>query len=137
MEEPSIMRKLVLLAAVAAVALSSPAIAAGGTCIRQNDIQTWSSLNDKTLIVENYQRKMVLLKLIGTCSEFNFRDAIQIRSHGLTRLSCIEAGDDIITRNPGFDGRCSIVSGEPYTGSLHPRDHDSNHDGDQGHHDSY
>ncbi|HEY4942598.1 MAG TPA: DUF6491 family protein [Rhizomicrobium sp.] len=130
------MRKLLLLAAVAAVALGTPAYA-DGTCIRQPDIQNWVSLNDRTLVVENYQHKKILLKLVGTCSEFNFRESIEIRSHGLTRLSCIEAGDDIITRNPGFDGRCSIVSVAPYSGPMthHPRDED--HDSDHGHNDSH
>lgn len=130
------MRKLLFLAAVAAVALGTPAYA-DGTCIRQPDIQNWVSLNDRTLVVENYQHKKILLKLVGTCSEFNFRESIEIRSHGLTRLSCIEAGDDIITRNAGFDGQCSIASVEPYSGSMHPHDHDSNHDSDHGHSDDH
>ena len=111
------------LTALAGVAILAATPAAATTCIRHNDIYNWSSINDKTLILENFRHQKLLAKLIGTCSELNFRERIAIKSFGGFPLSCVERGDTVITRSPGFTGRCSIVSLEPYDGPMHPNSH--------------
>ncbi|MEI9887910.1 MAG: DUF6491 family protein [Rhizomicrobium sp.] len=111
------MRKLILALCGAAMLGVSPAVAADGTvCIRHNDIYNWTALNDKTLVLENFRHQKALVKLIGTCSNFRFHETIAIRSAGGTDLSCVEAGDTVITRDLGMTGRCAVVSVAPYTG---------------------
>lgn len=107
------MRKFLLALAGAAILATSPAEA--DTCIRHTDIWNWSSINDKTIILENSRHQKWIAKLIGTCSGLNFHQTIAIKSPGGFRLSCVERGDTVITRDIGFRGRCSIVSIEPYT----------------------
>jgi hypothetical protein len=102
-----------------AILAATPAVAT--PCIRHNDIYNWSSVNDKTLILENFRHQKLVAKLIGTCSEFKFRERIAIKSFSGFPLSCVERGDTVITRSPGFTGRCSIVSLEPYNGPMHPK----------------
>src|ERR1700704_2199018 len=102
------MRKILLLCA-AALALGTPAIAdtPATTCIRQNDISNWTSLNDKSIVLEDYRHQKVLLKLLGTCSGFAFSETLEIRARGASRLSCVSPGDDIVTLD-GLRGGCSV-----------------------------
>jgi hypothetical protein len=134
------MRKLLVLAAVAAAALSTPAFADTTACVRQNDIRNWTALNDKSVVLENYRHQKVLLKLIGTCSNLQFNESLVIRSPGATGLSCVSVGDTITSRGLGgnfgsMNGRCAVVSVTPFTGSMQRPDHD--HDADSNHHSSY
>jgi hypothetical protein len=133
------MRKLLLITAALA-AMASPAAAATGggtTCVRHNDIYNWSALNDKQLVVENYRHQKVLLKLIGTCYGFKFRETIAFRNRGGSELDCIGAGDDVFVRDMGTGGRCAVVSVSPYTGPAGGKpQHDGNMDDHGGdHHD--
>jgi hypothetical protein len=117
------MKKTFLLA-LAFTGIATSALARPAVCIRQDDISNWTSLNDKQIVLENYQHQKALLKLIGTCSGFKFTDRLEIRSPGAMGISCISPGDDIVTRQSGFHGRCSVVSIEPYTGpAAHGGDH--------------
>ena len=118
------MRKILLALAGAAILAATPA--AADPCLRQSDIWNWKSINDKTLILENSRHQKWLAKLIGTCSEFNFRQTIEVKSFGGTRLSCVEKGDSVITRSAGFHGSCSIESLEPYTAPAKDNKTDAN-----------
>lgn len=139
------MRKLLLitaaLAVLAAPAGASPRLGGGTTCVRHNDIYNWTALNDKLLVVENYRHQKVLLKLIGTCYGFKFREAIAFRNRGASDLDCIGPGDDVFVRDMGIGGRCAVVSVSPYNGQLGSHDsHDHNsddHGGDRHDHGSY
>ncbi len=128
-----------LLLAAAAVLLASPALAApGSTCIRHDQIDNWTALSDKQVVLEDISHHKVLVKLIGTCSDLKFHETLAVGGHGVTGLSCVEPGDTITTRNNGLGGRCAVVSVEPYTGSMtaHHDDHaDADHGGD--HHSGY
>ena len=132
------MRKLLLATAVLA-ALATPAFARGTTCVRHNDIYNWTSLSDKLLVVENYRHQKVLLKLIGTCYGFKFREAIAFRNRGGSDLDCIGPGDDVFVRDMGIGGRCAVVSVSPYYGSAgsKPRDDARADHGDRHDHSSY
>jgi hypothetical protein len=130
------MTKALLLAAAAALLLATPAAAAHRVCLRHGEVDNWKSIDAKTIVLEDRGHKKILAKLIGTCSNLNFDLGIEIRSPGATYLSCIEPGDIVVTRDNGAGGRCSIVSVEPYTGSM--KAHDAgDHGGDHHDHDSY
>lgn len=130
------MRKLLLIAVAAAATLSAaPAVARPAICIRHDDIRNWTALNDKQVVLENYSHQKALLKLIGTCDNLKFRESIEIRSPGASQLSCIEAGDTIVTRGLGIGGRCAIVSVTPYSGPMSTKHHGDDHHDDADHHD--
>jgi len=123
------MRRPILIAAVALAVLATPAAAAstrGTTCVRHNDIYNWTALSDKLLVVENYRHQKVLLKLIGTCYGFKFREAIAFRNRGGSDLDCIGPGDDIFVRDSGAGGRCAVVSVAPYSGTTGHHHGDTN-----------
>ena len=127
------MRKSILIAAAVAVLGATPALAdRPAVCIRHDDIRNWSSLDDKHLVLENYHHLKALMTLIGTCSDFKFSDAIEIRGPGESGLDCISPGDEVQTRGIGsgpIHGRCAITKVEVYTGQpLPPKHHDdANH----------
>lgn len=112
MKDKRNMRRSISALVGLAVLAATPALA--DTCIRHNDIYNWSSIDDKTLILENYRHEKWKVKLIGTCSGFKFHERLAIRSRPGFALSCVERGDDVITRDAGIRGRCSIVSIERY-----------------------
>ncbi len=135
MKDRRVMRKMLLLAGAAAVMLaSSPALAAS-SCIRQDDIRNWTAINDKNIVLENLRHQKFLMKLIGTCSDFKFHEDLQIRSHGAIGLSCVAAGDTVVTRTSGFRGLCTVTSVTPYTGNMNQ--HHDGGDHDRHGHDSY
>ena len=117
------MRKTILAAAALAVLAATPALAVRpAVCIRQDDIRNWTSLDDKHLVLENYHHQKALLKLIGTCTGFKFAETLVIRSPGGTALSCVSPGDEVHSRQlGGFNGRCAVVSVDPYTAPPKPQ----------------
>jgi hypothetical protein len=122
------MRKSILIAAAVAVLGATPALAAvnPAACVRHDDIRNWNSIDDKHLVLENYHHQKALLTLIGTCSNFKFSDAIEIRGPGESSLDCISPGDEVQTRGIGsgpIHGRCAVVKVEPYTGQPVPQKH--------------
>ena len=82
------MRRLIFALAGLAVLATTPALA--DSCIRHDDLYNWSSINDKTVILENFRHEKWLAKLVGTCGNFKFHERIEIRSPGALGISCIE-----------------------------------------------
>ena len=124
------MQKAILIAVATAVLLASaPALADPAVCIRQDELYNWTALNDKHVVIENYQHKKALLTLIGVCTGLKFHDTIAIRSPGGTGLSCISPGDELSLRDLGMRERCAITKVEPYTAPAvaHTADHSSDH----------
>ena len=128
------MKKFLLLAATLCAAAATPALARPDVCIRQDNIRNWTALNDKQIVLEDYNHHKALLKLIGTCSGFRFSEALVIRSPGAMGLSCVETGDTIITHQ-GIGGRCAIVSVSAYSGPM--TTHGGDHHDDVEHHDDH
>ena len=134
LKDLNVMRKMLLLAGAAAVLLTASPALAVSSCIRQDDVRNWTAINDKNIVLENLRHQKFLMKLIGTCSDFKFHEDLQIRSRGATGLSCVQAGDTVVTRTSGFRGLCTVTSVTPYTGDPH---HDGDHDNDRHGHESY
>ena len=113
------MRKFILLAATASALLAAaPAFAGPSVCIQRDNIRNWSSVDDRHIVLQDYRHQRALLTLIGTCSGFKFHEALAIKTPGEIGISCISNGDDILTRDTGIPGRCSIVKIEPYSGPV-------------------
>ena len=114
------MRKLVLAVLMAAT-LPLPAIAADSpSCVRRNDIRDWASPARRTLILENYARHKVMLKMEGSCLGFGPYDSFRITGPLETSASCVMAGDAVHTNWAGEPGVCHILTVTPYSGELHP-----------------
>jgi len=125
------MRKTILLAAAIATLATAPAFADPAVCIRQDELYNWTALNDKQVVIENYQHKKALLTLIGVCNGLKFHETIAIRSPGGTGLSCISPGDTLSVRDLGMNQRCAITKVEPYVAPVtHKDDHAGDHHGD-------
>src|ERR1700744_741113 len=114
------MRKLPLLLAAAAVLAASSASAAD-SCVRRNDVRDWSSPARKTLLLESYEHRKILLRLSGNCAGFGPYDSFQITGPLQTAASCIAEGDVVRTRFAGEPGVCTITSLTPYGGDMHPK----------------
>lgn len=112
-----------LLAGLALVTvISSPALAQRA-CLQVGQIYNWNALDDKTLIVEDNRHKKFKLKLIGTCYNLKFHEALAFKSVGGIGISCLTPGDDVITRNFGTGPtRCAITSIDAYTPEMEAAD---------------
>lgn len=104
-----------VLAATSALAADSP------KCLRRNNIRDWANAGHKTLLLEDYGRRKVALKLAGNCAGFGPYDSFQITGPMETAASCIVEGDVVRTNWAGEPGICTVVSVTPYTGELHPK----------------
>jgi hypothetical protein len=111
----------------------APALAKPEVCIRQDELYNWNALNDKQVVIENYQHRKALLTLIGPCIGLKFHETIAIKSPGGTGLSCISPGDDILVHGMGMPQRCAITSVTPYMGP--PSGHHDDHHGSGDRHD--
>ncbi len=74
------MRTLSILLFLGLAVAATPAVADAPpvkpACIQHDQIYNWSAINDKYIVVENYQHKKVVLKLIGTCRNLTFHQAL-------------------------------------------------------------
>src|ERR1700761_664833 len=95
-----------LFLAGAALALVAPPVAAqnnvnSSNCVRNNQINNWKAFSDKLVMIESYNHRKVLLRLIGTCQNLAFKNTLAVRSVGGTGLSCVSVGDEVYARS-GF-----------------------------------
>ena len=115
------MNKTILLIAGIALFAATPALAQSSSrCLQYGNIYSFNALDDKTLIVEDNWHDKFKLSLLGVCPELSFKEGIGFKSFGPhLALTCVSAGDDIVTRNFGTGAqRCPIRSIVPYTADM-------------------
>ena len=114
------MKRMPLVAAGFVVLASSSAFA-GKPCLRVGYIHNWEAVNDKTVIVEDDWRKKFRLSLIGVCNDLKYHYVLSFRAIGVTNLSCLEVGDQVISHEMGIGGEpCTVTQIEAFVPS--PRD---------------
>ncbi|MBV9540187.1 MAG: hypothetical protein JO167_02880 [Alphaproteobacteria bacterium] len=85
-------------------------------------------MDDNHLILENGRHQRVMAKLVGVCPGLNFALGIRIKSvGGISGLSCIERGDEVLVNDAGFHGRCTITEMTAYDGPIGDRGYDRRH----------
>jgi len=109
------------LVALAATLYALPA-SASGVCLRQDLIYNWNAPNDTTLIVEDNFHKKFKVTLLSKCLSLQFKETIGFKVFGGTGLSCVSAGDSIITGSESGPQRCAIKSVEAYTPEMEKAD---------------
>lgn len=112
------MNKIILLAAGLSVLMAAPVVAA--PCLEYGNIYNFNALDNKTLIVEDNFHNKFKISLLAYCPELTFKEGIGFKSFGPhMALTCVSAGDDIVTRNLGTGAqRCSIRKVEVYTPDM-------------------
>ena len=113
------MRKL-LLAAIALLVLS-PAYAAE-PCLRMDQIWNWKVLNDRTLIVDNYNHQKFKVSLMVHCPNMDFHQRLGFKAFGGSQLSCLSPGDYVIERDSMGPQHCPITKVEAYTPEMQKAD---------------
>lgn len=116
------MRKHILFAVAGLVAAASPALASP-RCLEYGQIYNFHALDTKTLIVEDNFHNKFKLSLMGACPTLPFKEGIGFQSFGPhMALTCVSAGDNIVTRDAGVGQRCPIGKIEPYTADMQKAD---------------
>ncbi len=110
-----------------AVLAATPALARD-PCIQNIDIYNYRAINDKKLVVEDFHHRKVLLTLIGTCDNLKFKEQLAFKSPGGSDLSCLSRGDEVITRDFGMRGVCSITHIDAYTPAMEAADRQAEYD---------
>ncbi len=121
-----------LLFAAAAVMLALPVAAqaddaapsSSRVCLPVGEIYNFNALDNKTLIITDNFHKKYKVRLIGTCTGLTFTQSLGFDSPGSTRLSCLSAGDSVISRELGGGNRmrCPVRSIEAYTPEMEKAD---------------
>lgn len=95
-------------------------------CLRVGEINDFKAPDNKTLIITDNLHKKFKVTLLASCSGLTFRQTIGVDSPGSTRLSCMSAGDTIVTHDSGFGHlRCAVKSVEAYTPEMEKADKDA------------
>jgi hypothetical protein len=109
------------LAAMAFVGVTTSAVAQS-TCLMPTQILRWTSLDRKTLIVENIAHQKFRLALFGPCPGIDFNVGAAIKTQGTSSLDCVREGDVVLHRGFGQGNRCPIKSVELYTPAMEKAD---------------
>jgi hypothetical protein len=116
------MKKHILFAAGISLLLAGPAFASP-TCLEVSQIYNFNAPDNKTLIVEDNSHNKFKVTLFAGCQGLTFKQGLAFKSVGGTGLSCLAAGDNVLTRSMGTGGqRCPIRSVEPYTAAMQKAD---------------
>jgi len=121
------MKKVWLL--VTALAAAVPGAASADTCLRAGYIWNWDVRNDRTLVVEDYDHRKYLVNLMGGCYDLKYDLRLGFKAFGGSRLSCIERGDQVISRGYGVGPQhCVVTQIEPYTHEMEQADRAAMHE---------
>jgi len=112
--------KLSVLAGL--LVLSSVPAFADATCLRMDRIYNWDALDDKTLIVVDISHQKFKMSLMVPCINLTFKNVVAFKSVGGTELSCLERGDEVLTRDHAIPSRCPITTIVPYTAEMEKAD---------------
>jgi hypothetical protein len=118
--------KIIPLCAVLAISLSPPALAQpaqpGKVCLRQDMVNGWDVVNDKTLIVTDRVGKKFTVSLMPGCFDLKFNLRLAFQAFGRTGLSCLGHNDYVLV--PPSAGqprqRCFISDVQAYNGAPPP-----------------
>ena len=96
-------------------AAAQPA-APASVCLRQNMVEGWTVVNDRTLVVTDRTRKKFTLSLAPGCRNLKFNLRLAFNSFSGTGLSCIGRNDFVLVPAGGGDPgqRCLIANVEAY-----------------------
>ncbi len=105
-----------IIASLVLAALSLPAFAeepakpadedAPRKCAFARQIDGWSYVDDKTIMIKQGVSHEWKVTLIGNCSRLNWVHAIGVKSRG---AGCVTSGDQIVYEEPGMGhGTCTI-----------------------------
>jgi len=91
-------------------ALLSPA-GAEGSCLRLDDIHTWTVPDDHTVIVRDYENNGFQVKLKSACTGLGSDGTLSFKSAGDTELGCVSGSDYLQRRRQ--PSRCTVLDVEP------------------------
>src|SRR5215472_14939313 len=104
------MKTPLLVAAALVTLFAFPARAQESPCLRVGDILNWNAPDDKTLIAEDHAHQKFKLKLMGSCTDLKFHNALAFKAHGGQAISCLAPGDYVLQSGfPADPSRCSIT----------------------------
>ena len=115
------MKTKLVLAAMAAVSLATPALASR-TCLQQSLIYSWNALDDRTLIVEDRFHDKFKVSLMTPCQHLQFHQNLGFRTFSNTALTCVSKGDEVISGTAIGPQHCPIKTIEPYTADMEKAD---------------
>ena len=96
--------------------------ASPATCLRQDMVDGWTVVNDRTLIVTDRVGKKFTLSLAPGCRNLKFNLRLAFDAFGRTGLSCLARNDFVLVPPSGGDPgqRCLIAGVEAYSGPSAP-----------------
>ena len=93
-------------------------------CLRQDMVDGWNVVNDRTLIVTDRVGKKFTLSLAPGCRNLKFNQRLAFTAFSGTGLSCLGRNDYVQVPPGGGDPgqRCLIADVQAYSGPAKPAD---------------
>jgi hypothetical protein len=116
----------IALAAVLAFSISLPAMAqpaqAPKACLRQDMVNGWTVVNDRSLIVTDRVGKKFAVALMPGCHDLKFNERLGFKSFGGTGLTCLSHNDYVLVPPGGGlpEQRCFISDVQAYNPAAAP-----------------
>jgi hypothetical protein len=119
------MRSPISIAAlVGSVALFSAGAQAAEPCLRIGSVYGFAAIpGNRALIVTDPLHTKFKLTLMSRCEDLDFNTTLAFKASGVTRLSCLARGDQVISpRINAPADRCVIQKVELYTSAMEKSD---------------
>jgi Family of unknown function (DUF6491) len=111
---------LALLLAAPGAAMAAPAATA---CLRQDMVNGWTVVSDRTLIVTDRVGKKFRMSFTAPCYDLKFQTRLAFRSPGGTGLTCLGHNDYVLVPPGGGmpAQRCFISDVQAYNPATPPK----------------
>lgn len=114
--------KLIGLATLGAVVLTTAPAWARSDCLQENLIYNWRAISDDTLIVEDSTHNKFKVTVMIPDSDLRFRQNVGFQSVGGTGLSCLGSGDYVLIHGIAEPRKDPITKIVPYTPAMEKAD---------------
>jgi hypothetical protein len=92
-------------------------------CLRQINMYSFNAVpGNKSLIVETRDHRRYRVNFQIPCHDLQFHMGLRFKTFGTSNLSCVERGDQVLSRDVGGPGFCMIQSIQYQTPDLDKAD---------------
>ncbi len=115
-----------ILTAAALLCATLPAFAqspSDSPCLQQINMYSFNPVpGNRALVVEDRSHRRYRVSFMGPCTNLQFHLGLRFKTFGVSNLSCVSRGDQVLIHDPIGPGACIIQSVQYQTPALDQAD---------------